>query len=125
MRESTITRRRLLDLGGIAAALVAIWIVAGLFAASEFYRRSIAMGGRREEFGNVLRVQMVTSLIWATLTPMIIALAERLPLRKPHLVRNAATIILLLPVIAVGRAILGGVILNLSERDPVRPPPTT
>lgn len=112
-------RRPFRELAAIAAGFVAVWFVAGLFTASEFYRRSIAMGGLREEFANVLRVQMVGSLIWATLTPIVIAIAERLPLRKPHLARNALAILAFLPVLALGRAIVGGVILNLSEGDPV------
>lgn len=119
MTARAIRRRSFPALLGIAAAIVAVWIVAGLFTASEFYRRSVALGGMREEFANVLRVQIVTSLIWAALTPIVIAVAERLPLRKPHLARNALAIVILLPVLALGRAILGGVILNLSEGDPV------
>jgi hypothetical protein len=114
-----MTPRRLLHLAAISLALIAVWIVIGLFTASEFHRRSIAAGGATEELGNVLRVQMVTSLIWAAMTPIIIFIAERLPLRKPNLLRNSLLILALLPVIAIGRAAIGGVVLNLSERDPV------
>jgi hypothetical protein len=116
---SPLTSRRFVELLGIAAGIIGVWIVVGLFAASEFYRRTLAGGGAQETLVNVLRFQMVTSLVWATFTPFVIAVAERLPLCKPHLVRNALASVVFLPYLAVFRAVFGGVVLNLSERDPV------
>jgi two-component system LytT family sensor kinase len=115
-----ITPRRLRELAGIALALIAVWLVAGLFTASEFYRRSIALGGGPiEGIRNVVMFQMVQSLNWAVLTPIIIAIAERLPLRRPLLIRNTLILLGLLPVIAVARAVWGGVVLNLGEHHAV------
>jgi len=110
-----ITRQRLLRLFGVAMALIAIWLVAGLFTASEFYRRTLAMGWIPEEVTVVVLFQMASSLIWAAVTPFIIALAERLPLRKPFLLRNALVIVGLLPAMAIARAAVGSVLLNLGE----------
>jgi hypothetical protein len=114
-----MTARRLLRLFGIAMALIGIWAVAGLFTASEFQRRTIALGGAAEELGNVLRFQMVSSLNWAAATAVIIFIAERLPLRKPTLARNALILTAMLPGIAIARAVIGGIVLNLGEGDPV------
>lgn len=114
-----MTARRLRELFGIALAIVAIWIVAGLFTASEFYRRSIAISGDAERLVYIVMFQMASALNWATVTPIIIAIAERLPLRKPHLVRNSAIVLALLPIIGLARSILGSVALNLGEGEPV------
>jgi two-component system LytT family sensor kinase len=117
--ETRLSPQRLAQLFGIALAIIGIWILASLFTTSEFYRRSIAGGGTREDIKYVLGFQITVSLTWAVATPIIIAIAERLPLRKPYLLRNALLIVLLLPVIALIRAVVGGVILNLGELKPV------
>lgn len=110
-----LTPRRLLELFGIAIAFIAIWMVVGLYTASEFYRRSIALKGQTEALREVVLFQMVSGLNWAVFTPLIVAMAERLPLRKPVLIRNTLLILVLLPVIGVSRAIIGGVVLDLVE----------
>jgi hypothetical protein len=114
-----ITLPRLFALVRFSLLLIVLWLGAALFATSEFYRRMIALAGGHEGLAEVLLLQTSTSMIWATLTPLVIALAERLPLRKPHLVRNGLIIGASLPIIAVIRAALGGVILNLVENDPI------
>jgi hypothetical protein len=103
----------------VAAADLAIWILAGLFATSEFYRRAIVLGGEIVQWNDVLAVQMVTALNWAIVTPLIVLLAQRLPLRPPHRIRNAAIVVALLPPLAVLRAAMGGAVLNLGEGDPI------
>jgi hypothetical protein len=100
---------------------LAIWIIAGLFATSEFYRRSIVMagGGAGVDWNEVLDVQMVTALNWALFTPMIVFLAERLPLRPPNRARNAGIVIALLPLIAVIRVAWGSAMVNYGEGEPL------
>jgi hypothetical protein len=102
----------------ITACNLGIWLLAGLFATSEFYRRSIVMGGGAA-WDQVLDVQMCTALIWAACTPLVVLLAQRLPLRAPHRMRNAIALIAFIPYLAVFRAALGGVINNLGEHEPV------
>ena len=110
-----MTTRRFLELVGISFALIVIWIVVGLFTASEFYRRSITWGGQTEALKEIVLFQIVSGLVWATVTPIIIAIAERLPLRTPFLLRNTGLIILLLPTIGFSRAVLGSALLDLIE----------
>ena len=112
-----MTRKHFARLFGLAMGLIGIWLVVGLFTASEFYRRTLALNGATENVNYILLFQMASSLMWATLTPLIVGIAERLPLRKPHLARNAVILAVLLPVMAVFRAVAGGVVLNLSEGD--------
>jgi hypothetical protein len=97
---------------------IGIWILAGFFAASEFYRRAIVLGGPAI-WGEVLDFQMVSALNWAAFTPFIVFIAERLPLRPPHWLRNIAVLVALIPLLAVIRAAMGGAVLNLGEHDPI------
>jgi hypothetical protein len=113
--NARVTPRRLLELFGTAMALIGICLLAGLFTASEFYRRSIAMGATPAAIDVLVLFQVVSGLIWAVATPLIIAIAERLPLRKPFVIRNALLLAVIIPVIAVVRAVIGAAILNLGE----------
>jgi LytS/YehU family sensor histidine kinase len=62
---------------------------------------------------------MVTALNWAMFTPLIVMIAQRLPLRPPHLIRNLILIIALIPPLAITRAAMGGAVLNLGEGHPI------
>jgi len=95
-----------------------VWLLAGLFATSEFYRRSLTMGGGSNS-DEVFDVQMCTALIWAACTPLIVLLARQLPLRPPHRIRNAIALAVFIPYLAVLRAAIGGVINNLGEHERV------
>jgi hypothetical protein len=94
------------------------WLLAGLFATSEFYRRSLVMGGG-SAWDEVFDVQMCTALIWAACTPLIVLMAQRLPLRPPHRLRNAIALAAFIPYLAVLRAAVGGAINKLGEHEPV------
>ncbi len=95
-----------------------IWILACLFAASEFYRRTIVLGGPTP-WSEVLPVQMVVALNWAMFTPLIVFIAQKLPLRGQHRIRNGIAVLAFLPYLAVFRAAWGGAVLNLGEHDPI------
>ncbi len=110
--------RRLGALFLAAAGNMGIWILAGVFATSEFYRRSIVMGDAAP-WDQVFYVQMVTALNWAMFTPLVVILAQRLPLRPPHRLRNAIAVIAFIPYLAVIRAALGGAVLDLGEHHPI------
>jgi two-component system LytT family sensor kinase len=98
--------------------ILAVWLLAGVFSTSEFYRRTM-VNGIPPDIREIFYFQMSSSFLWAALTPLVIALAEALPIRRPHVLRNVVTIAATLPVIAILRAAAGGVVLNLSEGDPV------
>jgi hypothetical protein len=118
MTAMTLTARRIGILFLAAAADVGMWTVAGLFGTSEFYSRAIAMGGP-VPWNEVLDLQMVTALLWALFTPVVVFIADRLPLRPPHRVRHAVMVVALIPPLAVLRAAVGGAVLNLGEHHPI------
>lgn len=102
----------------VALVIVAVWVAFGLYNSSEFYRRS-QDSGNNELFPAVFAYQMWTSLIWAAFTPLIIAIAERLPLRKPHLLRNALLLLAGAPLFSVIRAAIGAANMELMEKGRV------
>lgn len=111
---SVLHPRRLGVLFVVALADLGIWVLAGCFATSEFYRRTIVMGGVAA-VDQTLVIQMITALNWAAFTPFVVLIAQRLPVRPPHRMRNAAIIVLLIPVLAVLRAAMGGAVLDAGE----------
>jgi hypothetical protein len=113
-----ITARRFGELVGFSLTIVLIWLVFGVFASSEFYRRTTETGAPAVQWAPVLFFQFTTSFLWAVFTPLAIGIAERLPLRRPHRLRNAVAILAISPVFAVARAAFGGAVheLVLEER---------
>ena len=115
---ATLPRRRI---GLLLLAIVcnlAVWVLAGLFSTSEFYRRSLVLGGDTP-WNEVLYFQMVSALNWALFTPLVVFIAQRLPLRDEHRIRNGIAVFVLIPCLAVFRAAWGGAVLNLGENDPI------
>jgi two-component system LytT family sensor kinase len=109
-------RLRVLLLG--TACNLAVWMLVAVFSASEFQRRSIVMRGG-QPFAEAFKFQLVMSLVWAFFTPFLLFIAERLPLRPPHRIRNAAIIIALIPLLAIARAAFGGVVNDYGEHQPI------
>jgi two-component system LytT family sensor kinase len=108
--------RSFATLFGIAMTLIAVWIVVAIFNASEFYRSAAASGGS-VRWGYTVGLQIVTGIQWAVFTPVIVAIAERLSLQAPHRYRNLLLLLIAVPAIAVARAVVGGVMLELGEQD--------
>lgn len=117
---SVLSPHRLGVLVVIAGCTIGMWVVAGLFATSEFYRRSIVLGGVTP-WNEALPLQMSTALVWALFTPPVVMLARRLRLQPPHLLRNALLVVALIPCIAVLRAAFGGAVHNVAEGDAISP----
>ncbi|HEY0370675.1 MAG TPA: histidine kinase [Thermoanaerobaculia bacterium] len=110
-------RRRLAHLFTIAAVILGVWALVGLYNASEFYRTARAIGGE-PDWGLTLRFHMIMSLNWALWTPLTVFITERLPLDrdKPwRSLRSLVTLAALVPVLAFARAVWGGAVLDLSE----------
>jgi Histidine kinase len=109
--------RRLVHLFVIAAVIVSIWVLVGLYNASEFYRTALAVGGP-SDWTATLHIYMLMSLNWAMWTPVIVAITERLPLDPAHRLRSLrslAALTILVPLLAAARAVWGGAILQVAE----------
>jgi hypothetical protein len=98
-----------------------------LFAAGMLYTvyNTIALYWQATTAGNsvswveLFEYELTVTLVWGPLIPIAIAIAEALPIRKPHRLRNLLAVGLLLPAMAVGRAALHGVAQNADDRAPL------
>lgn len=111
--------RGIVQLFTIAAVIVSVWALVGLYNASEFYRTSRAIaGGDDSEWGLVLRFNMIMSLNWALWTPLIVFIVERLPLdgdNRLRSLRSLAILAVLIPILGVLRAVWGAAVLKIFE----------
>lgn len=117
-----VTARRFLHLAGVCFGIIAVWILFGLYATSEFYRRTIDTGMYQEHWMEVLQFQLTSSFMWALFTPFAVFIAERLPLQKPHRVRNALLLLAIAPVFSFVRSVAGAVAFLYGEGTPLNIP---
>jgi two-component system LytT family sensor kinase len=87
-----ISRGRFFHLVRLAVLIAAAWTFLGFFFASQHHAVAVARGAA-EEIDELTIETTVAMIVWALLTPAVIGIAERLPVERPHAVRNAAAII--------------------------------
>ncbi|HEY0158349.1 MAG TPA: histidine kinase [Thermoanaerobaculia bacterium] len=123
-----MTRRRpFRELFATAITIVAVWFVVALLQSSARYRVAIDMGRMPgvgfsfdEEEAPYQLWQLLTyfeltsGLLWATLTPVILYVAERLPLRRPFRWRNVVGVLAVTPLLASCRAVSAGAVQRLA-----------
>ncbi|HEX9983528.1 MAG TPA: histidine kinase [Thermoanaerobaculia bacterium] len=119
LQKMVRNRRPILELAGIAGWMLVTWLAIAIFNTSDFHRRALATGGAAP-LAETFRVQLTTSMIWALFTPIIVMAAERLPLRRPNLLRNLTILVALSPIFTVARAALGGLWSEIAEGTGVR-----
>lgn len=116
---SVSASRRFVNLMMLSAVIISVWVLVGFYNASEFYRSALAVGGGGgSDWTATLHIYMVMSLNWAIWTPVIVAITERLPVDPAHRLRSLrslALLTLLVPLLAAGRAVWGGAVLQLAE----------
>jgi sensor histidine kinase YesM len=108
-------RRRFIELLWVTATLLGIALVAAIFSTIEFYSRSRVLKAGDLQWDEVLHYQFTYSVIWAMFAPIVIAIAERFPLRNA---RNAAIIVAAIPIISLVRTVVGAAFLRWSEGSP-------
>ncbi|HEX6085816.1 MAG TPA: histidine kinase [Thermoanaerobaculia bacterium] len=114
-------RRWLLEVGrlcGTALGICAVWLCTGFFFASQ--NHTLALARRQpDSFGDRMYGMAVSVLAWAFFTPLIFFVAERLPLRRPHLLRRAAYLLLFAVAVGALRAMLDGWLRELFKGVPL------
>ncbi len=98
----TLTRARFLHLARLALFIAAAWTFLGFFFASQHHAISIARGEPEEVMERAVETA-IAMIVWALLTPPILWAAERLPIARPHAVRNAIAMLLIGLAFAVMR----------------------
>jgi two-component system LytT family sensor kinase len=105
------TRRRIARLAALAMIIVFSWLVAGAFVASEDHL--IEVGYQRPDslYERMLE-RIAQAMLSATITPLVIYIAERLRLRRPHRLRNALLLFIASLTLAVFRGALDTKLLS-------------
>jgi two-component system LytT family sensor kinase len=85
---------RFLQLLKIAILIAAAWTFLGFFFASQQHAVSVARGEPEDVAARTIETT-VAMIVWALLTPPLIAIAERLPIERPHVVRNFAAMLVI------------------------------
>jgi two-component system, LytTR family, sensor kinase len=76
----------------LAVSICAVWTFLGFFFASQ--QRSVSVAEKRTDDLDELTIETtVAMIVWALLTPPLIGIAERLPVERPHVVRNIAAML--------------------------------
>jgi signal transduction histidine kinase len=88
-----IVRRRFFHLVRLAVVISAAWTFVGFFFASQQHAVTVARGEVEGISERTLESIVVAMVVWALLTPVIIGVAERLPIERPRIVRNTVALL--------------------------------
>lgn len=113
--SAELQRRPMRVLLGICAALIALWCTVAIFVTSNFVLSASAFAGPTEWL-NTFRFQLTSAMTWAAFTPIVVAIVERLSFRREHALRSLLILLFLIPILAVTRAVVGAIALELGER---------
>ena len=89
-----VSRQRLIQLVRLAVLIAVAWTFLGFFFASQAHVVSRTRGEPEEVYERAIET-IVAMIVWALLTPPIIWITERLPIEKPHAVRNTLAMLLI------------------------------
>jgi two-component system LytT family sensor kinase len=109
---------RLWQLGGLAFLIATIWTFLGVFFASQAHAIATARGYIDDVDERAIHT-ISTCIVWALLTPLVIYIADRLPLRAPHRARKIALLVVIAIVVAGLRAIIDAAIPGLLKNQPL------
>lgn len=100
-----MSRARFLHLVRIGVLIAASWTFLGFFFASQQHAVSQARGEPENVYERTIETT-IAMIVWALLTPPILWIATRLPIERPHLIRNTVAML----VISVAFAMMRGAI---------------
>ncbi|HUR81943.1 MAG TPA: histidine kinase [Thermoanaerobaculia bacterium] len=95
-------RARFLELVRVAVLIAAAWTFLGFFFASQQHVISLARGTPEDIYERTIETT-VAMMVWALVTPLILWIAERLPIEKPYVLRNTVAMLVIGIVFAVLR----------------------
>jgi len=116
--QTALDGKRVRQLAGLAILIAAAWLFVGVFFASQQRAQTVSqLEDPNQRFIETAGVVMA----WALFTPFVIWIAERLPMRKPHLRRNALLLTALAMLSAIAHALVGASIPRLLEAKVISP----
>lgn len=107
-----------MPLVGLALLITATWAFLGVFVASQQHAIATARGSVEDAYERALHT-LATCTVWALLTPLVIYIADLLPLRAPHRVRNILLLIIVGTGVAWLRAYIDASIPGVLKNEPL------
>ena len=111
---------RLAPLAGLAVLIAATWAFLGVFFASQQHAIATARGAVEDANERALQT-LATCIVWALLTPLVIYIADHLPLRAPHRLRNILLLIGVGLIVAWLRSCVDASLPGLLKNEPLAP----
>lgn len=118
MNLSEHRRPNLRRLAIVALAITVAWIIAGVFFATQHI---VMIEARGDHDNPVARfsAMLISMLVWACLTPIVLHIADLFPLRKSRRLRSTAILIPILLALAAARASVDSVLPFVLEGMPM------
>jgi hypothetical protein len=113
-----LRRHRLAPLAGLALLITVTWAFLGVFFASQQHAIATARGAVEDANERALQT-LATCVVWALLTPLVIYIADHLPLRAPFRVRNILLLIGVGLIVAWLRACVDASLPGLLKNEPL------
>jgi LytS/YehU family sensor histidine kinase len=107
-------------LAGLAFLIAILWTFLGVFFASQEHAIALARGYPEDGDERALHTSAVC-LVWALLSPFVIYIADRLPLRAPDTRRNALLLVAIGLIVAWLRALFDASVPGLIRDVPLSP----
>ena len=115
-----LRRHRLLQLAALAFLIALTWTVLGVFFASQEHAVAVARLDAEDANERTLHT-IATCIAWALLTPFVIYISDRLPLRAPHRARNVMLLIPIALALAWLRALVDASMPGVLKNEPLSP----
>lgn len=110
-------RHRLAQLAGLGFLIALIWTFLGVFFASQKDAIDVARGSYEDPDERMLHT-IAGCIVWALLTPLVVYVADRLPLRA-HGRRNLPRLLAVAVIVAVLRALVDASIPGVLKNEPL------
>ncbi|HVG23857.1 MAG TPA: histidine kinase [Thermoanaerobaculia bacterium] len=109
--------RRWIRLVRLAVLIAATWTFLGFFFASQQHAVSVARGEPEDVYARTIETT-VAMIVWALVTPLILWIAERLPIERPHAVRNTMAMLVIGLLFAAARGAVDAAVPPLLGLQP-------
>lgn len=103
---------------GLALLISVTWAFLGVFVAAKEHANATARGHFENPSERALQT-LATCVVWALLTPLVIYIADRLPLRAPHRLRNILLLVIVGTAVAWLRSNVDASIPGVLKKEPL------
>ena len=101
------TRLRLGNLISTSLAIIGFWIIGGILATAIEAWRFETFFGASATRNEIVLLGLLRAAFWAVMTPVVMFVADRMPVQKPHVLRKVLVLVPVILLLAMAREALG------------------